>query len=185
MCPSGGVLSDESMDALFLEESLAVLTRTPRVLDALLRDLPDAWTLATEGPGTWSPYVVIGHLIHAEHVDWMPRIEIILQHGVARPFDAFNREGQLAEERKTLPALLDEFAACRASSLQRLREINLQTADLERQGMHPGLGVVTMRQLVATWTAHDLAHILQISRVMAKRYKSDVGPWAQYLSVMG
>ena len=168
-----------------LEESLAVLIRTPRVLDALLRDLPDSWTSATEGPGTWSPYAVIGHLIHAERVDWMPRLEIILKHGIARPFDSFDREGQIAEERQPLGALLDEFAACRASSLQRLRELNLQPADLERQGMHPGLGVVTMRQLVATWTAHDLAHILQISRVMAKRYKNNVGPWAQYLSVMG
>jgi DinB superfamily len=173
------------MDSSFLDESLAVLKRTPRVLEALLRDLPDVWTSATEGPGTWSPYVVVGHLIHGERVDWMPRVEMILEHGVNRPFDAFDREAQLTgDPHKALGALLDEFAALRTSNVERLRELDLQPAQLALQGMHPALGVVTLRQLLATWTAHDLAHILQISRVMAKRYKNDVGPWAEYLSVM-
>jgi hypothetical protein len=173
------------MTAPFLEESLAVLTRTPQALDALLRDLPDAWTETTEGPGTWSPYVVIGHLVHGERADWMPRLTIILEHGPSRTFDPFNREAQFRESQgKSLAMLLDEFSALRRDNLARLRALNLQPAQLELQGTHPALGAVTVRQLLATWTAHDLAHILQVSRVMAKRYKQEVGPWAEYLSVM-
>jgi len=173
------------MAAPFLEECLAVLTRTPATLDAMLRDLPDAWTTATEGTGTWSPYDVIGHLIHGERTDWMPRLEIILEQGTSRPFDPFDREAQFRESAgKSLPTLLDEFSALRRDNLTRLRSLDLQPAQLELKGTHPGLGPVTVRQLIATWTAHDLAHILQVSRTMAKRYKQEVGPWAQYLSVM-
>jgi hypothetical protein len=169
----------------FLEECQSILTRTPATLDALLRDLPEAWTTATEGPGTWSPYVVIGHLIHGERADWMPRLAIILEHGAARPFDPFDREAQFRESNGTpLPALLDEFATLRRDNLERLRALDLKAAQLELQGSHPALGPVTVRQLLATWTAHDLAHILQVSRVMAKRYREEVGPWAEYLSVM-
>ena len=176
---------DGFMDANFLEESLAILTRTPATLDSLLRDLPDAWTSADEGPGTWSPYVVIGHLIHAERTDWIPRLLIILEHGEGRPFGLFDREAQLRHtDKKSLPALLDEFRDSRNDSVDRLRAARLTPAQLELNGRHPELGPVTVRQLLATWTAHDLAHILQISRVMAKRYKQEVGPWAQYLSVM-
>lgn len=165
----------------FLEECLAVLTRTPAVLDALLRDLPEAWTRATEGEGTWSPYVVVGHLIHGERVDWMPRVEIILQHGPRRPFDPFDREAQSGGP---LPELLDEFRALRYGNLERLRALDLQPAQLDLLGAHPALGEVTLRQLLATWTAHDLSHIVQVSRVMAKRYRDEVGPWAEYLPVM-
>jgi hypothetical protein len=173
------------MTTPFLQESVSLLTRTPATLDALLRDLPDAWIAATEGPGTWSPYAVLGHLIHAETADWMPRVQIILAHGVSRPFDAFDREAQFRQtEAKPLEDLLDEFGALRRNSLVQLEALHLTPADLERQGTHPALGKVTMRQLLATWTAHDLAHILQISRVMAKRYRDEVGPWAEYLSVM-
>lgn len=169
----------------FLEESLSVLTRTPATLNAMLRDLPETWTSATEGPGTWSPYVVIGHLIHCERADWMPRLSIILEHGPGRPFDPFDREAQLRESQgKSFPALLDEFTELRQANLDRLRMLNLQSEQLEKIGTHPVLGQVTARQLLATWTAHDLAHILQISRVMAKRYKQEVGPWAEFLSVM-
>jgi len=169
----------------FLEECLSVLTRTPAALDVLLRDLPEVWTTATEGPGTWSPYVIIGHLIHAEQADWMPRLTIILEHGPNRPFEPFNREAQFVQSKgKTLPALLDEFADLRRDNVARLLALNLTAEQLERNGMHPALGLVTARQLVATWTAHDLGHTLQISRVMAKRYRSEVGPWAEYLSVM-
>jgi hypothetical protein len=169
----------------FLEECLAVLTRTPAALDALLRDLPEVWTTATEGPGTWSPYVIIGHLIHAEKVDWMPRLTIILEHGTNRPFEPFDREAQFTQSNgKTLPALLDEFRDLRRDSVSRLRAMNLTAEQLERNGRHPALGLVTARQLVATWIAHDLGHTLQISRVMARRYRSEVGPWAEYLSVM-
>jgi hypothetical protein len=173
------------MRADFLKECLAVLTRTPRALDALLRDLPECWTEATEGPGTWSPRVVVGHMIHVEKVDWMPRLAIILEHGANRPFDALDREAQFQESQATpLPALLDEFGTLREGNLARLRTLDLQPAQLELNGMHPALGAVTARQLLATTVAHDLAHILQVSRVMAKRYKDEVGPWAQYLSVM-
>jgi hypothetical protein len=168
-----------------LDECLSILTRTPATLDALLRDLPEAWTEATEGSGTWSPYVVIGHLIHGERADWMPRLAIILEHGPARPFDPFDREAQFRESNgKPLPALLDEFRALRRDNLERLRALNLQPEQLELPGIHPALGPVTVRQLLATWTTHDLAHILQMSRVMAKRYRDEVGPWAEYLSVM-
>ena len=173
------------MSATFLEECVSILKRTPATLDTLLRDLPEAWTAATEGPGTWSPYVVIGHLIHGEKADWMPRLQIILDHGPSQPFDSFDREAQFGESNgKSLSTLLDEFSTLRSDNLTRLRALNLQPSHLELRGAHPALGPVTLRQLLATWTAHDLAHILQVSRVMAKRYKHEVGPWAEYLSVM-
>ncbi len=169
----------------FLEESLSVLERTPAVLDSLLRGLPEGWTAADEGPGTWSPYVVVGHLIHLEKTDWMVRLGIILEHGAARPFDPVDREAQmrLGGERD-LGEMLDEFARLRRENLARLRALELGEDELAREGRHPGLGVVTARQLLATWTAHDMAHLVQVGRVMAKRYRDEVGPWAQYLSVM-
>jgi hypothetical protein len=173
------------MPASFVQECLSVLTRTPATLNALLRDLPETWTEATEGPGTWSPYVVVGHLIHGERADWMPRLDIIMEHGERRPFDVFDREAQFRESKGTsLAALLDEFSALRRDNLERLSGLNLQPEQLELKGTHPHLGPVTLRQLLATWTAHDLAHVLQVSRIMAKRYKQEVGPWAEYLSVM-
>ena len=173
------------MTAPFVEECMALLSRTPAALDALLRDLPETWTAATEGPGTWSPYDVIGHLIHAEKVDWMPRLAIILEHGPARPFDPFDREAQFRDSQgQSLPALLDQFSALRRKNLERLRSLNLQPEQLELKGTHPQLGSVTLRQLLATWTAHDLTHVVQIGRVMAKRYQQDVGPWTAFLSVM-
>jgi hypothetical protein len=166
----------------FIEDSTAILSRTPAALNALLRGLPEAWLDATEGPGTWSPRFVVGHLIHGEKTDWMPRLRIILEHGTRRPFDAFDREGQAGAH--SMVALLDEFAELRRKNLDDLRALALQPGQLALQGLHPELGPVSVRQLLATWTAHDLGHILQVSRVMAKRYKQDVGPWAQYLSVM-
>jgi hypothetical protein len=173
------------MSALFLEECLAVLTRTPATLDAMLRGLPEQWTATTEGPRTWSPYTVIGHLIHGEKTDWMPRVMVILEHDADRSFEPFDREAQFRDSQgKPISGLLDEFTKRRRDNLVRLRTLDLQPAQLELVGTHPALGRVTLRQLVATWTAHDLAHILQVSRVMAKRYKEEVGPWAEYLSVM-
>jgi len=173
------------MTGNFVEESLAILGRTPAVLDALLRDLPAGWTEATEGEGTWSPYAVMGHLIHGEVADWMPRLEMILEHGPSRTFPPFDREAQFAEsEKKALGALLDEFGALRRDGLRRLAALDLQPEQLALTGMHPAFGAVTVRQLLATWTAHDLAHLVQINRVMAKRYREEVGPWAAYLSVM-
>src|SRR5215471_11793094 len=173
------------MSGPFLEECFAVLTRTPATFDALLRGLPEQWTTATEGSGTWSPYAVIGHLIHGEKTDWLPRVMVILEHGPDHPFESFDRDAQFRDSQgKPISALLDEFAERRAGNLVQLRALDLQATQLELVGTHPALGRVTLRQLVATWTAHDLAHILQVSRLMAKRYKQEVGPWAEYLSVM-
>ncbi len=169
----------------FLQECTSVLARTPATLNALLLDLPEAWTTATEGSQTWSPYDVIGHLIHGEKTDWIPRLNRILEHGESLSFDAFDREAQfLSNHRESLPELLDEFAMLRRESLTRLYAVDLQPSQLGLTGTHPEFGPVTIRQLLATWTAHDLAHILQISRVMAKRLRVEVGPWSQYLSVM-
>jgi len=168
-----------------IQESLPILQRTPPVLNTLLRDLPDAWTSATEGPGTWSPYDVVGHLIHGEKADWMVRIEIILEHGPDRPFDPFDREAQFRESQgKTMNQLLDEFMEIRKNNLEKLIGFNLQAEQLELKGMHQVLGFVTIRHLIGTWTAHDMAHLLQISRVMAKRYRDEAGPFAQFLSVI-
>jgi hypothetical protein len=173
------------MPGLLLNESLPILTRTPVVLDLLLRGLSEDWTNATEGPATWSPFTVLGHLIHAEKADWIPRIQIILEHGTARAFDPFDREAQFRDSQgKSLDNLLDEFTAARKDSLAQLRALNLNEEQFAMQGTHPVLGPVTIHNLLATWTAHDLAHLLQISRVMAKRYKTDVGPFTQFLSVM-
>ncbi len=173
------------MSESFLDESIAILSRTPATLNTLLRDLPEPWTASNEGPNTWSPYDVIGHLIHGEHTDWMPRLEIILKHGPSRPFDRFDRQAQFRESRgKSLFTLLDEFSELRSANLRRLRSLNLQPPQLDALGTHPELGPVNARQLLATWVAHDLDHIIQVSRVMARRYKQQVGPWAQYLSVM-
>lgn len=171
------------METAFLEECLSVLARTPASFDALLRDLPEAWLRANEGPSTWDSYTVIAHLIHAEKTDWMPRLAIILEHGSNRPFDPFERQPEL-DGARTLASLLDEFRNLREENLQRLRARNLTAEHLALEGRHPALGPVTLRQLLATWTAHDLAHLLQISRIMAKRLKSEVGPWAEFLSVM-
>ena len=164
----------------FLIESVAVLRRTPAVFDALLRDLPEPWIHATEGPETWSPWVVLGHLIHGERADWIPRLEIILRSGPTEPFMPFDRMAQFHESAgKTAGQLLDEFAAARRDSLARLEALDLDAHHLALQGTHPAFGLVTARQLIATWTAHDLAHLNQVSRVMARRYQTEVGPWAE------
>ncbi len=169
----------------FLAESIAVLERTPATLDALLRGLPEPWIVATEGPNTWSPFDVLGHLIHGENGDWMTRLNRILEHGTRVPFDKFDREAMFHESvGKTMPMLLDEFASLRRQNVEALRALNLQPAQLELVGTHPAFGAVTARQLIATWTAHDMAHVVQIARVMARRYRDAVGPWAQFLSVM-
>ena len=173
------------MAANFLDESLALLSRTPAALDALLRGLPHEWTTIDEGPGTWTPYAVAGHLAHTERVDWMPRLMRTLEHGPDRPFDPLDREAQLRDGTvRPLEDILDEFLGLRRANLERLRALNLQPVQLELEGTHPTLGRVTVRELLATWTAHDLAHLIQVSRTMAKRYRQEVGPFAQFLSVM-
>ena len=168
-----------------LQQTIALLTRTPAVLDALLRDLPDVWTLRNEGGETWSAFDVVGHLIHGEKTDWIPRAKIILEHGESRPFDKFDRLAQMRDsEGKSLPQLLDEFARLRSGNLDALRAMNLRPADLDRRGRHPALGTVTLSELFATWAAHDLTHLHQISRIMAHQYREAVGPWTKYLGVM-
>ncbi|HYS54487.1 MAG TPA: DinB family protein [Thermoanaerobaculia bacterium] len=168
-----------------LEDTIALLERTPAALGALLRSLPDRWTLRNEGEKTWSAFNIVGHLIHGERTDWIPRARIILQSGESRPFDAFDRLAQERESRgKSLAQLLDEFARLRAENLATLRALNLRAEDLEKRGRHPALGVVTLSQLLATWAAHDLTHVHQISRVMAHQYRELVGPWTAYLGVM-
>lgn len=168
-----------------LAASLPVLERTPLVLRALLAGLPPSWTDATEGADTWSPYTVVGHLIHGERTDWIPRAQIIVAQGPARRFTPFDRFAQFREsEGKSLDQLLDEFARLRADNLQTLTRWQLTDAELALTGEHPELGEVTLRQLLATWVAHDLGHLSQVTRVMAKQYRDAIGPWRAYLSIM-
>lgn len=168
-----------------LEEGTAVLRRTPRALREWLTGLPAAWTDANEGPDTWSPYVVVGHLIHGERTDWIPRAQIILAQGSDRRFAPYDRFAQFREsEGKALTDLLDEFARLRAANLATLEGWHLTEAQLALQGEHPAFGPVSLRQLLATWVAHDLGHMVQIARVMARQYRDEVGPWRAYLSVM-
>jgi hypothetical protein len=167
------------------DAALPVLERTPGVLRGLLADLPASWTNAVEGPNTWSPFDVVGHLIHGERTDWIPRARIILEHGEARAFEKFDRFAQFAaSEGRTLASLLDEFAQLRQANLRELEALRLTDADLDRRGRHPELGVVTLRQLLSTWVAHDLDHVTQIARVLARQYSDEVGPWRAYLRVI-
>ena len=168
-----------------MEGTLAILSRTPAALDALLRGLAEEWTRANEGEGTWSAFDVVVHLIHCEEADWMPRVRTILEHGEAQEFAPLDRWGGMRESQsRPLEELLDEFARRRAESLEALRKWRLNAEDFARQGRHPALGVVTLGELLATWAAHDLNHLHQISRVMAHQYREAVGPWRQYLGVL-
>jgi hypothetical protein len=168
-----------------LPTGIAVLERTPKTLGALLAGLPPAWTGATDGPDTWSPYDILGHLAHAERADWIPRARIILAQGEHRRFEPFDRHAQFREsEGKSLADLLDEFARLRAESLATLDGWRLTDAQLVLEGEHPAFGPVTLRQLLSTWVAHDLGHVAQTARVMAKQYRDAVGPWRAYLPVL-
>jgi DinB superfamily len=168
-----------------LHDAMALLRRTPAVLDALLRDLPDDWTLRNEGSDTWSAYDVLGHLIHAERTDWLPRARMILEHGETKSFEPFDRTAQLRQvERKSLSQLLEDFAHLRSENLNAFEALQLKPGDLDRRGRHPTLGAVTLSELLATWAAHDLTHLHQISRVMAHQYREAVGPWSKYLGVL-
>jgi len=168
-----------------LPHSIALLTRTPATLNALFRDLPETWTSTNEGENTWSVFDVVGHLIHGEHTDWMPRVKRILEFGESKAFDPFDRFAQTRESQgRSLPQLLDEFSRLRTDNLAELRALNLQPQDLYRRGRHPDLGVVTLSELLATWAAHDLTHLHQISRIMACQYREAVGPWSKFLGVM-
>jgi hypothetical protein len=177
--------TDRTRRSFVMEEAIAILARTPATLDALLRGLPDGWIAAHEGGDTWSPYDVVGHLIHGERTDWVPRARIILEYGEARPFDKFDRFAQFAvSETRALASLLDEFRTLRQESLRELAALSVRNVDLDRRGRHPELGVVTLRQLLATWVAHDLDHVVQISRVLARQYTDEVGPWRAYLRII-
>jgi hypothetical protein len=168
-----------------LHDTIAVLSRTPTALDVMLRDLPESLTRRNEGSGTWTAVDVVGHLIHGEKTDWIPRARLILEHGDSRSFEAFDMQGHVREiEGKSLAELLDEFALLRSANLAALAELKLAPASLERRGKHPSLGPVTLSQLLATWAAHDLTHLHQLSRIMAYQYREAVGPWSAYLGVM-
>ena len=168
------------------DDALPVLRRTPGTLRALLLDLPPAWSQATEGAGTWSPFDVVGHLIHGERTDWVPRVEHMLQYGDTTPFPPFDRDAMFAaSEGLSLRELLDTFEQLRTGNLDRLAALGLTDADLARRGRHPEFGVVTMGQHLATWVAHDLGHVGQVVRVMARQYSEAVGPWRVYLSILG
>lgn len=168
-----------------LDRTIALLTRTPAALDALLRGLPDPWIRANEGENTWSAFDVVGHLIHCERTDWMPRARIILEFGETLPFDPFDRWGHVqAVEGKSVGELLDDLARERAANLDELRGWNLTDGDLAKRGRHPALGTITLGELLAAWAAHDLNHLHQIARVMAIQYREEVGPFRQYMGVM-
>lgn len=168
-----------------LDDAISVLTRTPSVLREMLQGLPSEWIKGNEGENTWSPYDVLGHLIHGERTDWIVRAKTILKEGEEKAFKPFDRFAQFTESQgKSLEELLDIFESLRQENIQILKEMKLNQQDLTKTGTHPELGKVQLKELLATWVAHDLDHIVQISRTMAKQYKEEVGPWCKYLSVM-
>jgi hypothetical protein len=168
-----------------LASSLDILRRTPATLRALLEGASDAWTRSNEGPDTFSPFDVVGHLIDGEETDWMPRAGIILSRDPEATFVPYDRFRHYARNReRTLDSLLDEFARLRIANLERLASWDLGDTELDLRATHPSLGPVTLRQLLATWVAHDLGHVAQVARVMAKQYREQVGPWVQYLPVL-
>ncbi len=168
-----------------ITQGIAVLERTPAALRAMLRDLGTAWTDATEGPETWSPYVIMGHLVHGERANWIPRARLILSQSAERRFTPLDRFAQFREsEGKSLSNLLDEFARLRAENLATVAAWRLTDTELALEGEHPEFGAVTLRQLLATWVVHDLGHIAQTARVMAKQYRDAIGPWTAYLPIV-
>ena len=168
-----------------LAHAIEVLRRTPATLNALLRDLPEPWLVQNEGPERWSPYDVIGHLIHGDETDWIPRAQIILEYGETKAFEPFDRVAMFAESKgKSTVELLDTFAQLRAEKLRELQSMNLTSDLLDKRGRHPELGVVTLKQLLSTWVVHDLGHIRQVVRIMSKQYGEAVGPWRAYLSIL-
>ena len=168
-----------------LDETIEVLSRTPGVLKVLLNDLSHNWVHNNEGPETWSPYDVVGHLIHGEKTDWITRAKIILDYGESRPFDSYDRFAQFeASKGKSIEELLEEFTALREQNIKTLREFKLTENDFRKTGKHPKFGKVTLEELLATWAVHDFNHIGQIARTMAKQYDAEVGPWKEYLSIL-
>jgi hypothetical protein len=167
------------------ERSYEILERTPAVMRTLLAGLHDDWVMNNEGPETFSPYDVIGHLIHGEKTDWVTRSKIILEFGLSKPFTPWDRFAQYEESKgKTLEQLLDEFERVRKENMEWFRSLQLTEADLEKKGMHPALGEVSLRHLLSTWVVHDLTHIAQVTRVMAKQYTEEMGPWPQFFRIL-
>lgn len=167
------------------KKAIEILERTPQVLNSLLRSVSDEWIMSNEGPETFSPYDVLGHLIHGEKTDWVLRAKIILEHGTNKPFEPFDRFAQNEESKgKSFEQLLDEFEVIRKENVAWLQSIQLTETDLERKGMHPVLGEVTLRNLLSTWAVHDLTHIAQITRVMSKQYVEEMGPWPQFFRIL-
>jgi hypothetical protein len=169
----------------FLSETAALLERTPRVVAELLRGLPGSWLDERDTPDGWQARDVVGHLISGELTDWIPRAEMIVEHGATRPFEPFDRFGMLERDRGVpLDSLIDRFAELRTQSLARLHDLVHDESDLDRRGLHPGLGQVTMRELIATWAVHDLDHVAQIYAALAGSRDADVGPWKAYLGIL-
>jgi len=176
---------DRTRHAFSLDEAAVLLHQTPKTLEAMLLNLPEGWSESNEGGETWSPIEVLGHLIHGERSDWMPRVRVILESGDSKPFEPFDRFVQVGkDDASALPRLLKEFSTLRARSLSDLRVLGLRPADLDRVGRHPKFGPVTLRQLLATWVAHDYDHVIQIARVLANQYADEVGPWRAYMRVL-
>jgi len=168
-----------------LARSFEILDRTPGVLRSLLTGLDEEWVMNNEGPETFSPFDVVGHLIHGEKTDWTARMKRILEFGDTKTFEVYDRFAQYeASKGKNLEQLLDEFESLRRENMAWFRSLNLRAEDLERKGMHPRLGAVTMKNLLATWVVHDLTHIAQVTRVMAKQYKNEMGPWPQFFRIL-
>jgi hypothetical protein len=166
-------------------DAIVLLKRTPALLDVWLRDLPAEWVRSAEGPGTFSPFDVLGHLIHGEKTDWVARTRIIFENGTERAFDPYDRFAQEIESAgKSINQLLDEFKLLRTNNLEWLGSLSISETDLAKKGMHPGLGEVTLSNLLSTWVVHDLTHIAQIGRVMAKQYTEEMGPWPQYFRIL-
>ncbi|MGW9686960.1 DinB family protein [Flagellimonas sp. 2504JD1-5] len=168
-----------------LIESIQILDKTPSIISNLLKELPEAWVKTNEGGDTWSPYDVVGHLIHGEKTDWIPRAEIILNDEMNKDFEPFDRFAQFTNSNgKTLNELLLEFKTLRAENIEKLKALQIDEPALMKTGVHPEFGSVTLKQLLAAWVVHDLGHINQITRVMAKNYKTEAGPWPKYLAVL-
>ncbi|MGH7495623.1 MAG: DinB family protein [bacterium] len=168
-----------------LAQALEILQRTPATLNALLRGVSEDWTHNHEGGESWSPHAVVGHLIHGEETDWIPRAKIILEYGESKAFEPFDRFAMLEKfKNSSLLELLDLFAEWRQRSLSALVQLNITPEKLGRRGLHPELGTVTLHQLLATWVVHDLSHLAQIARVMCKQYQEAVGPWQAYLPIL-
>ncbi|MDO8991483.1 DinB family protein [Daejeonella sp.] len=168
-----------------IPKTIAILERTPNVLSSMLYNLSADWVQCNEGPETWSVFDIIGHLIQGEKTDWMTRTKIILSDKTDKNFEAFDRFAQFkTSQGKSINDLILEFASLREANLEELKSLEIRESDLNMTGNHPAFGAVSLRQVLATWVAHDLSHIAQISRVMAKHYKEDIGPFVQYLRIM-